>query len=364
MQVKSVTVRNFRNLGAQKISLCGGLNVFTGLNAQGKTNFLESIVLCSIGKSPRTDRDKDMINRDGDWASVKTETAVRSGVCSVEIKLSRGEKKRVAVNGMPIARIGELMGRLNVIYFSPQEIRVIREGPDSRRRFMDIDLCQTDKNYFYTLARYNKILSQRNNLIKTQAKNADIKEMLSVWDAQLAEEGARLYLKRAGFAEKIFPLAADAHYALSGGKEELGVVYQTDMAGFSKEEAKADLIEKLSLDMEKQLRLGYTLRGPHRDDIKFTVDGVDIRKYGSQGQQRTAALSLKLAEVSLMEEITGERPVLILDDVFGEIDAARQNRLLEYISGTQTLVAATEFNKTPRGECRFFTVSGGKITQN
>ena len=176
--------------------------------------------------------------------------------------------------------------------------------------------------------------------------------MLSVWDAQLAEEGARLYLKRAGFAEKIFPLAADAHYALSGGKEELGVVYQTDMTGFSKEEAKADLIEKLSLDTEKQLRLGYTLRGPHRDDIKFTVDGVDIRKYGSQGQQRTAALSLKLAEVSLMEEITGERPVLILDDVFGEIDAARQNRLLEYIGGTQTLVAATEFNKTPRGEKR------------
>ncbi len=364
MYVKSVTVKNFRNLAPQKISLCKGINIFTGLNAQGKTNFLESITLCSLGKSPRTDRDKDMINRDEEWAFVKTETTVKNSASTIEIKLSRGEKKRVAVNSMPIARIGELMGRLNVIYFSPQEIRVIREGPDARRRFMDIDLCQTDKKYFYTLARYNKILSQRNNLIKTQAKNADINEMLSIWDMQLAEEGARLYIKRAEFAEKIFPLAAETHKALTGGKEELGVVYQTDMTGATKEEAKTDLLQKLSLDIEKQLRLGYTLCGPHRDDIKFSVDGVDIRKYGSQGQQRTAALSLKLAEVRLMEEITGEKPVLILDDVFGEIDATRQDRLLEYIGGTQTLVAATEFKKTPQNEYRSFTVSEGKITQD
>lgn len=363
MYVKSVTVKNFRNLSDQKITLCRGLNVFCGQNAQGKTNFLESLVLCSLGKSPRTDKDRDLINWDCCWATVKAETCLKNTVGTVEIKLTRGEKKRVAVNGMPIVRIGELLGRINVIYFSPQEVKVIREGPDARRRFMDIDLCQTDKNYFYTLGRYNKILSQRNNLLKNQAKNADIKDMLSVWDRQLAAEGAKLFVKRREFAEKLFPLAAEAHKTLSGGKESLGVVYQTEMEGETREEAQDNLLAMLGDDIERQLRLGYTLRGVHRDDIKFTVDGVDIRKFGSQGQQRTAVLSLKLAEVKLMRDITGEDPVLILDDVFGEIDEGRRERLLRLTQGIQTLVAATEFDYGGSEQKKIFDVSGGIIKE-
>ena len=364
MIVKGITVKNYRNLLHQRVELQKGLNVFCGLNAQGKTNFLECIVLSSLGKSPRTDKDKDLINWDKDFAQIKTEFCTATTDGEIEIKLSKTEKKRVAVNGLPIVKIGELLGWLNVIYFSPEEIKVIREGPDARRRFMDIDLCQTDKNYFYTLNRYNKILTQRNNLLKKENQNKDLKEMLSIWDRQLAKEGAKLYIKRRDFIQKIHPIAQEVHQRLTDGKEDMQIFYQTEMLGETVAEAETFLTEKLSQTFDKQVKLGFTTNGVHRDDIKFTVSDVDIRKYGSQGQQRTAALTLKISEVKLLKEIIGEYPVLLLDDVFSEIDALRRRRLLEYTADIQTILTATEIEEdlTCGINYKKFTVSNGKIS--
>ncbi len=364
MFVRSITVKNYRNLDYQKVELQKGLNVFCGLNAQGKTNFLECIVLSSLGKSPRTDRDKELINWDKDWAQIKTVFCTETTDGEIEIKLSKAEKKRVAVNGLPLIKIGELLGWLNVIYFSPEEIKVIREGPDARRRFMDIDLCQTDKNYFYTLNRYNKILTQRNNLLKKEFQNKDLKEMLSIWDKQLAKEGAKLFIKRKDFIQKIAPIAQEVHKKLTDGKEEMHLIYQTEMQGETAAQAEEFLTDKLSQTFDKQLKLGFTTNGVHRDDVKFSVNNVDIRKYGSQGQQRTAALTLKISEVKLLKEIIGEYPVLLLDDVFSEIDALRRRRLLEYTADIQTVLTATEFETELANGIPYkkFTVSNGKIS--
>lgn len=359
MFIKSLAVKNFRNLKPQKVVLKNGLNVFCGKNAQGKTNFLEGVLLCALGKSPRADKDKDLINWQCDWAVVKTEFQDRSGDGKIEIKLTKGEKKRVAVNTLPVLRIGELLGNINVIYFSPDEIAVIKQGPDARRRFIDVDLCQTDKNYFYSLGKYNKILAQRNNLLKTQKNNADVSEMLSIWDRQLASEGARIYMKRRAFLQKISPIAQKEHLFLTDGKEDLQLIYQSEVTGETLEEARQNILNALSQTLEKQLRLGFTCFGVHRDDVKFSVSGADIRKFGSQGQQRTAALALKLAEVDLLQQTAKDAPVLLLDDVFSEIDAQRKARLLEKTAEMQTLVTATEF----QGEAAaIFSVEDGVIT--
>ncbi|MBQ9715665.1 MAG: DNA replication/repair protein RecF [Clostridia bacterium] len=365
MYVQSVFVKNYRNLKEQTVVLKNGLNVFCGLNAQGKTNFLECLVLSSLGKTPKSDKDRDIINWNEKSATIKTNVCTVNTKSQIEIKLTKGEKKRVATNGMPIAKIGELLGWLNVIYFSPAEIDVIREGPDERRRFMDIDLCQTDKNYFYTLGRYNKILNQRNNLIKKENNNKNLAEMLSIWDRQLAKEGAKLFLKRLDFIQKISPVACEIHKHLTSGKECLDVVYQSEMQGTTKQEAEEFLAKKLADTFEKQQKLGFTTSGVHRDDIKFAIDGVDIRKFGSQGQQRTAALALKLAEVKLLHDTVGEYPVLLLDDVFSEIDETRQKQLLKYTKNIQTIIATPKFDKSLTGGIPFnsFEVSNGEIKQ-
>ncbi|MBR2302688.1 MAG: DNA replication/repair protein RecF [Clostridia bacterium] len=366
MYVQSVFVKNYRNLKEQKVALKNGLNVFCGLNAQGKTNFLECLVLSSLGKTPKSDKDKDIINWNEQSATIKTEVVTKNTKSQIEIKLSKGEKKRIATNGMPVAKIGELLGWLNVIYFSPAEIDVIREGPDERRRFMDIDLCQTDKNYFYTLARYNKILNQRNNLLKKENNNKNLAEMLSIWDRQLAKEGAKLFLKRLDFIQKISPVANEIHKHLTSGKESLDIVYQSEMQGTTRQEAEEFLVQKLSDTFEKQQKLGFTTSGVHRDDIKFAIDGIDIRKFGSQGQQRTAALSLKLAEVKLLHDTVGEYPVLLLDDVFSEIDETRRKQLLKYTKNIQTIIATPEFDQSLANGISYnlFNVKDGVISNN
>ena len=365
MYVKSVFVKNYRNLKEQKVELKNGLNVFCGLNAQGKTNFLECLVLSSIGKTPKTTQDKDIINWHEKSALIKTDVVTKVSNTQIEIKLTKGEKKRIATNGMPISKIGELLGWLNVIYFSPAEIDVIREGPDERRRFMDIDLCQTDKTYFYSLGRYNKILDQRNNLLKKESNNKSLAEMLSIWDRQLAKEGAKLFLKRLDFVQKISPIASEIHKHLTSGKETLDIVYQSEMQGTTKQEAEDFLVQKLADTFDKQIKLGFTTSGVHRDDIKFSVNGVDIRKFGSQGQQRTAALALKLAEVKILFDTVGEYPVLLLDDVFSEIDENRQKQLLKYTKNIQTIIATPKFDSSLIKDIpiNFFNVQDGVITK-
>lgn len=361
MKVTEIAVSNYRNLAKQKVELGDQLNIFTGDNAQGKTNLVESVYLCCIGKSPRTDKDKDLICWSKDRAFVRVKYQCRFGEGEITVTLTAGSKKQITVNSVPIAKIGELMGYLNCIYFSPKEIEIISRSPAERRRFLDIDLCQTDKNYFYSLSRFNKALQQRNNLLK-QAKTLDgVKETVFVWDKQLAEEGARVIAKRRSFCEKLKVYAKQSHASLTDSKEQLEMEYVTQIKGESVAKIAENYLALLQNNLEKDFQLRHTSVGCQRDDIALKINSTDVRSFGSQGQLRTTALSLKLAELQIFKNIIGEYPVLILDDVLSELDVDRQKRLLNFDSDLQILLTtATEINHNlANSNCKFFTISQG-----
>lgn len=361
MKVTEITVCNLRNLVRQTVKPGGKLNIITGDNAQGKTNLVESVYLCCLGKSPRADKDKDMICWNKDYAYVKLKYNCRFGDGEIYIALRADAKKQISVNSVPITKMGELMGYLNCIYFSPNEIRIISQSPAERRRFLDIDLCQTDKNYFYSLSRYNKALAQRNNLLKQARSLDEIQDMLFVWNKQLAEEGAKVVLKRAQFCEKLKIHANKCHAALSDGKENLTIDYVTQISGSDYETLYSNYLRMLSDATEKDFQLRHTSIGCQRDDIALKINNMDVRNFGSQGQQRTAALALKLAELNIIKEIIGERPVLILDDVLSELDADRQKRLLNFDDDLQILLTtATEIDpELIQTECKRFGIKSG-----
>ena len=361
MKVTQISVNNYRNLARQTVAPSGGLNIFTGDNAQGKTNLVESVYLCCIGKSPRTDKDKDLICWGKDRALVKVKYDCRFGEGEIEVALSIGAKKQIAVNSVPISKIGELMGYLNCIYFSPNEIKIISQSPAERRRFLDIDLCQTDKNYFYSLTRFNKALQQRNNLLK-QARTVDeVRETVFVWDKQIAEEGARVIAKRKNFCDKLKIYAKESHSTLTDNEEQLELDYVTQIKGESVNEIAENYLKLLQNSTEKDFQLRHTSVGCQRDDVSLSINGTDVRSFGSQGQLRTTALSLKLAELQIFKNIIGEYPVLILDDVLSELDVDRQRRLLNFDADLQILLtSATEISHDlANTDCKFFTVKNG-----
>ncbi len=363
MRVVSLNVKNFRNLIEQNISFEKGLNVITGQNAQGKTNLMESIYLCSLGKSPRTEKHKDMINYKKDFARVSTGFNSRFGDAEISVVLFGNKKKSVSVNSVPILKLGEMLGYFNTVYFSPDEIRLIKSSPDYRRRFMDIDLSQTDKNYFYSLVAYNKILSQRNSLLKSSNNIDSLKDMLFVWDTQLALECARIVTKRQAFCNSLKDYAADAHLRVSGGKENLELTYITSITGDSIAEKQQTALNLLKANIKRDFELRYTTTGCQRDDIKFSVNGVDVREFGSQGQQRTSSLALKLAELSVFKQTTGDYPVLMLDDVLSELDLNRQKQLLSFNNDMQIILTATHLEPELEKNLQYkkYTITEGKV---
>ena len=365
MKVTQISVNNYRNLARQTVAPSGGLNIFTGDNAQGKTNLVESVYLCCIGKSPRTDKDKELICWGKDRALVKVKYDCRFGEGEIEVALSIVAKKQIAVNSVPISKIGELMGYLNCIYFSPNEIKIISQSPAERRRFLDIDLCQTDKNYFYSLTRFNKALQQRNNLLK-QARTVDeVRETVFVWDKQIAEEGARVIARRKNFCDKLKIYARESHSTLTDNEEQLELDYVTQIKGESVNEIAENYLKLLQNSTEKDFQLRHTSVGCQRDDVSLSINGTDVTSFGSQGQLRTTALSLKLAELQIFKNIIGEYPVLILDDVLSELDVDRQRRLLNFDADLQILLtSATEISHDlANTDCKFFTVKNGVCSE-
>lgn len=355
-----------RNLIKQTVKPSGKLNIFTGDNAQGKTNLAESVYLCCIGKSPRTDKDKDMICWSKDYAYAKVKYECRYGLGEIYVALRQSAKKQITINNVPITKMGELMGHLNCIYFSPNEIRIISQSPVERRRFLDIDLCQTDKNYFYSLSRFNKALLQRNNLLKQANNLDDIRDMLLAWNGQIAEEGAKIVCKRKEFCDKLKIHAARCHSTLTDGKEELTLNYVTQIKGDSLQELAANYLELLTNATDKDFQLRHTSVGCQRDDVSLKINGIDVRNFGSQGQLRTTALSLKLAELNIIKEIIGECPVLILDDVLSELDIDRQKRLLNFDNDLQILLTtATEIDSSLiQNECKYFEIKNGECKES
>lgn len=342
MIARNLKLKNYRNYKDVSVSFSSGLNVLVGDNAQGKTNLVEAIFLCAIGKSLRTNKDKDLILWNSDYAKIDL-TVEKKTNKTISMFLFPNQNKAIKINNIPIKKMGELMGEFNAVYFCPDELKLIKDSPVERRRFMDIDLSQFDKNYFYALSKYNKILLQRNKLLKTTSDIGVLKDTLSIWDEHLARVGSYIVYERIKFVNNLKKFASEIHLELTQNKENLTLEY-VGVLGDSVENIKEDMLKALSKSVSKDMELGYTTIGPHRDDIKISINGIDVRYYGSQGQQRTSALSLKLAELEIFHQDIGEYPVLLLDDVLSELDQNRQLALLKRVSKMQTILTCTDFD--------------------
>lgn len=336
MIINSVNLENFRNYESLFIEFDNNTNILYGNNAQGKTNILESLYMCSTTKSHRGSKDKEVIRFGKDEAHIKVIVNKRDVPHRIDIHLRNNKSKGIAIDGIPIKKASELFGIVNVIFFSPEDLSIIKNGPSERRKFMDIELCQIDKMYVNNLLNYNKIVNQRNKLLKDLSFNFDksLYETLDIWDIQLAQYGSLVIKRREEFIRQINEIIENIHFKLSGEKENLVIKYE-------KNTSEKDLLNQITLNREKDIKLKTTNTGPHRDDLGFFINGMDVRKFGSQGQQRTSALSLKLSEIELVKRVINDMPVLLLDDVMSELDSNRQNQLLESIKGVQTIVTCT-----------------------
>lgn len=334
MFIKSVQLDGYRNYKNQTVYFDKGTNILYGDNAQGKTNILESIFMCATTKSHKGAKDKEVIGFDAEEAHITLYLEKSMDEYKIDMLLKKDKSKIVAVNGSKIRKATELLGILNVVLFSPEDLCIIKNGPSERRRFIDIELCQLDSIYLYNLSKYNKIVDQRNRLIKDSYNNRELIDTLNIWDQQLVSYGSTIIEKRKKFIEELNEIIGEVHSKLTNGKEQLVISYEPDVLP-------QDFEEKLLKERDKDIRYKQTGVGPHRDDFSFVVNGIDIRKYGSQGQQRTAALSLKLSEIEIVKKVTGHVPVLLLDDVLSELDSNRQNYLLSTIGNIQTIITCT-----------------------
>lgn len=342
MKILSLELKNFRNYPYALVEFDDGLNVLYGKNASGKTNMLESVYLCSVFHSPRTTKDKEMILLGQSKAQIRLNIEKKFRKHSICLQIDEQGKKKVAVDGIPVNRAGELLGVLGVVFFSPDEMKLVKESPNERRRFLDVGLSQQQKAYFLALQRYNKTLKQKNNLLKEYKFNPNIDDMLDVWDLGLAKEGAVIIQKRMEYIATLNDAAGKFHSALSSEKEALTLSYECG-AKTEKTDLQKELYEAIVAARQKDKDLGFSTVGPHRDDIKIEINGKDSRKFASQGQQRTIALAMKLGEVVIYKNEIGEPPVLLLDDVLSELDNTRQTLLLEMTKGFQTILTCTEY---------------------
>lgn len=382
--IKSLELENFRNYGSLFVNFDSGTNILYGDNAQGKTNILEAIYLSATTKSHKGSKDKDIVNFNAQEAHIRTYIE-KDGLCHrVDMHLRKNKSKGIAIDGQKIKKAAELLGLLNIVFFSPEDLSIIKNGPAERRRFVDMELCQLDNVYLYNLNNYNKIVNQRNKLLKELYFNPSLKDTLSVWDDQLINYGTKIIERRIEFVKQLNDIIYDIHKRLSGGKEELNIVYEPDVSS-------GDYEKQLVMNRDRDIKLKQTTIGPHRDDfcfmVKKTIDNknqafdnnsellenenfgnniIDIRKFGSQGQQRTAALSLKLSEIELVKKLTNDTPLLLLDDVLSELDSNRQNYLLNSISDIQTIITCTgleEFVNNRFEINRVFRVSNATVIQ-
>lgn len=364
MRIISLQLTDFRNYKTASVDFADGLNVLYGLNASGKTNMLESIYISSVFRSPRTTRDKELIYIGQKRAIVKITLQKQYRKHTILLMIDEQGKKRVAVDNIPINRAGELLGVLGVVFFSPDEMKLVKESPQERRHFMDVGISQQQRVYFQSLQRYNKTLKQKNNLLKEYRNSSNIDEMLDVWDMGLAKEGAIIIQKRTEYVRTLNIAAKEFHSKLSSDKEVLSLSYESSLDnGIDSENIEEALIKAIRASREKDKQLGYSTVGPHRDDIKIEINGKDSRKFASQGQQRTIALAMKLGEVVLFKNEIGEPPVLLLDDVLSELDETRQTLLLELTQGFQTILTCTEYN-LPNAAKKFYIKDGEVKTKD
>ena len=359
MYIKSLELKNYRNYQNLQLDFDKGTNIFYGDNAQGKTNILESVYICGTTKSHKGSKDKEIIRFGEEESHIRMMVKKDELSYKIDMHLRKNKAKGVAINGLPIKKARELFGIVNLVFFSPEDLNIIKNGPAERRRFLDSEICQLSRLYMIELANYNKVVAQRNKLLKEISFSGRMADTLEIWDEQMVRYGTSIISERKKFISRLNDILSEIHQNLTGGKEQILITYEPNVSeeGFS---------EELKAGRERDLRFGQSYTGPHRDDFCVRVNDIDIRKYGSQGQQRTSALSLKLAEIELVKQLIHDTPVLLLDDVLSELDSNRQNYLLNSIHDIQTIITCTgldEFVKNRFHINKVFFVREGTIAE-
>ena len=353
MWIKNIKIKNFRNYNQEEINLEKNINIFYGKNAQGKTNIIEAIFLCSLGKSFRAKKDNEMIklNEENAIVEIEYEKSDRDGKIKIEI----GNKKNIYLNGIKIKKLSELLGNLNIVIFTPDDINILKGGPQNRRRFLDIMISQLRPNYMHILNLYLKTIEQRNKYLRQIKEEHKDENLLEIWDEKLAEYAVKIYEYRKEFIEKIIKKINIIHKNITNGEEQIELEYITECD--NKEKYLQLLKERRKLDIIK----GFTTKGIHRDDFVIYINKKEIKIFGSQGQNRTAMLSLKLAELQVIYDEIGEYPILLLDDFMSELDKTRRKNFLENIEGTQVIITGTEKLDIENLEYLEYNVSNGKV---
>jgi DNA replication and repair protein RecF len=370
MYIKDISLKNFRNYGELSLEFNPKVNIFLGNNAQGKTNLLEAVYLTAVGKSFRTVKDSDLVRFGEDFAYIKVNAVKDFIETQVEISINTGRGKKIKAgkyikkDSKPLTLLSELMQNILVVIFSPEDLKIVKDEPERRRRFIDRELSLVSKVYMESYTAYRKTLVQRNTYLKEEYLDPSV---LDIWDIQLAMHGAKSMVLRKAFIDKMGKFSSDLHYRITGGRETLNIRYESNVKSVEKEEDQREIIyEAIKESYERDKRTGTTSCGPHRDDISFFVNGTDMRSFGSQGQQRTCALSLKLAELALIKEETGEDAILLLDDVLSELDRERQEYLIDAMKENQLIITGTEVDSSVLDKFRgasVYRVAKGKITK-
>lgn len=364
MYFKEIKLRDFRNYENQKIEFHPKVNIITGKNAQGKTNLLEALYIMSLGKSFRTNKDCDLIKFSKEKAVISTITSKENRNIEIEFAYFQGDKT-IKINGLKTQKHSEILENVYTVIFSPEDLKIVKDEPEKRRRFINIELCQIRPIYYKNLARYKKILVQRNHILKQETLN---KELLDVWSEELYKTGSKIILDRAEFVKKLDKLSRKIHSNITDGNEKLEVYYDSNVPvkeGLHQQidEFRAKTIQNFKNDISRRT----STIGPHKDDLTILINGYNVRDFGSQGQQRTAALSLKLAEIELIKEETGETPILLLDDVLSELDFSRQKFLINSLQDVQLFITTTEISDYVKDSLKdnfTFTVENGSINKN
>lgn len=363
MYITKVELQDFRNYENINISFHPNVNLILGNNAQGKTNLIEAIYLSSLGKSFRTSNDFEMIRFGSKFFRIKIDAEKKDEDVCVEMAVSK-ESKAIKLNGRKIKKISELLENIYIVVFSPEDLKIVKEEPEKRRKFIDRELCQIRPMYFNNISKYKKVLLQRNTFLK---ENSPKISLLEIWNHELAEYGSKIILQRAEFIKKLDKISSEIHKNITNGKEKLHIQYEANVPFMTNlVEQKSVFIDKINSHLDKDLLRRSTSVGPHRDDLKININSIDIRKYGSQGQQRTAALSLKLAEIMLIKEETEEDCILLLDDVLSELDEERQNYLINSLSNVQLFITSAELSqkvKSTLPEGKTFYVDNGHVEE-
>jgi len=360
MRVKWLKLNNFRNYDNQFVEFFDGINLISGKNGQGKTNLVEAVMLSALTKSPRTSRDDDMKKENTDSTSVELCVEHNFGDVNILVSLSKEEKKSFFINKNQVKKLSEVFGNLVAVYFAPGDLKIVSGGPNERREFMDTDISQLSGSYYNLIQRYEKVLVQRNKLLKMVHDKSLLVDQIEIWNNQLAYLAGLIIKTRKNFIQKLSEPANEALNCISKNAEVLTISY-IGAKGETAKEIEEEILKSLNNNLERDMELGYTSIGPHRDDVKFELNGRDLKIFASQGQQRSTVLALKIAEMKVFETELGEKPIFVLDDVFSELDSTRQKKMYEMLSGTQVMMTGTAFRFKPNESYMQFDVKDANI---